>query len=1231
MIDLSSNDPSDEQPDPDSLSNPLSNQHIYKNLLLIDSRVKAYDEIIASINNDTAHIVFDYDVDTTDTLKTKITALSMDVIVAVGIVQHNYVSPNYQWLSSMQPALLQDIETMDPSLNTWTDVKDFCSFLKNDKGTLFYDLLACNTYSDPNWVYALDQLETACDMEFRASSDTTGWGGNWILESDNVDLTTIYFTPLILQWQYTLGTIISSNTFINQTFITTTTTTTGWPVTINAGFTITFTENITLDLATQYFIIGGDNVTINGGGFLVTLNNITGWNGLVENGTSTAPGKTNSTIKYIGITTSGAGTMTDYCAYLCRQYYSKGISPNSTINYVTGCYNTGSIANMYGGGLIGSYSGSPYTSLLVTNCYNTGSIANSYGGGLFASNICKSSPHTTSVTNCYSYHTGGGYDGTLFGILTGTSSYPVKINNCISISSRSPAFFTNGTGSFYTSTNSVLFNYTPWVSMGNLTGREDGASNIWLNLNKPYSNSQYYLLTYNCNAELIRRFGSITAASTAFFNIYGYNAVAVKPTITNLSTLTITTSTITFTPATCNKNVITNYKYQTSNDNATWSAGTLFYPALTSTSTTATIPTTSIYIRILAVDVVDGPVSDAIPLANILVNNIYYKCTISDRTASIVNYVAGITSVIIPSSVSIAGVSYSVTSIIPSVFMNDTIFTSVTFKTTGLSTIPASLFLGCTALRTLTLPTSGLTSIDTSACSGCISLGSITFPSSLITIGISAFQNCTRLSIVIFSPNNVLTSIGANAFNNCSMLNSVTFPSSLITIGISAFQNCTRLSSVIFSPNNVLTSIGANAFSGCIALTDINFTNITTYSYSAGWSVDNNAFTSSLKNVVFDTILPTANTAITTFTNAAPATATAYKPSGVWLSGNLASNFASVKDIFNSAPTNVAATSTTYSSASVTFTPVSAQPPITNYKYSVDGGNTWTLCSPAITTGPFTISGLSSGTTYSVSIKAINFIGDGPASAASTFTTTNSTIGPFSTIGTNSFLGINNIPNLSVNTNCLAFHAPMGVYFTNPNLYAPTAAYFNFNSNKGFNFKAGTTLLVTIDTLGTLSTNAQNFITNSGITLTNVNTGVWCNGLSVIGGSNGGGGGNIICESNMIVLGKVSCSKLQLSNSSTIVSIRCIDFYVGACYGTSGLKTQNVVRYDVPYIYSTNLFFTITFDNNAGTSGTGYNYTFSSTIVSVTTTTMTFNVQRTDSNAAWSNNLIAHIIITETA
>ena len=217
-----------------------------------------------------------------------------------------------------------------------------------------------------------------------------------------------------------------------------------------------------------------------------------------------------------------------------------------------------------------------------------------------------------------------------------------------------------------------------------------------------------------------------------------------------------------------------------------------------------------------------------------------------------------------------------------------------------------------------------------------------------------------------------------------------------------------------------------------------------------------------------------------------------------------------------------------------------------------------------------------------------------------------STIGPFSTIGTNSIVGINNnIPNLSVNTNCLAFHAPMGVYFTNPNLYAPTSQYFNFDSNKGFIFNSGNTELVTIDTSGSL----------------------WCNGLNIVGAA--GGGGNIICESNMIVLGKVSCSQLKISSnsiSSTIVSIRCINFLVGA--GTSAIKIGNVVTYGVTYPDITKLFFNITPVLNS----TQVNDTFSTTIVFVTPTSMTFNVKRTDVNSAWTNdNLCVHIIITEIA
>ena len=53
---------------------------------------------------------------------------------------------------------------------------------------------------------------------------------------------------------------------------------------------------------------------------------------------------------------------------------------------------------------------------------------------------------------------------------------------------------------------------------------------------------------------------------------------------------------------------------------------------------------------------------------------------------------------------------------------------------------------------------------------------------------------------------------------------------------------------------------------------------------------------------------------------------------------------------------------------------------ITNYKVSTDGGTTFTAVSPAATTSPITISGLTNGTAYTVKIRAVNAAGDGAAS-----------------------------------------------------------------------------------------------------------------------------------------------------------------------------------------------------------------------------------------------------------
>jgi len=53
---------------------------------------------------------------------------------------------------------------------------------------------------------------------------------------------------------------------------------------------------------------------------------------------------------------------------------------------------------------------------------------------------------------------------------------------------------------------------------------------------------------------------------------------------------------------------------------------------------------------------------------------------------------------------------------------------------------------------------------------------------------------------------------------------------------------------------------------------------------------------------------------------------------------------------------------------------------ILNYEYSTDNGYSWTAASPAQTSSPLVISGLSYGTTYSVKLRAVNSVGSGAAS-----------------------------------------------------------------------------------------------------------------------------------------------------------------------------------------------------------------------------------------------------------
>ena len=65
----------------------------------------------------------------------------------------------------------------------------------------------------------------------------------------------------------------------------------------------------------------------------------------------------------------------------------------------------------------------------------------------------------------------------------------------------------------------------------------------------------------------------------------------------------------------------------------------------------------------------------------------------------------------------------------------------------------------------------------------------------------------------------------------------------------------------------------------------------------------------------------------------------------------------------------------------VTFaTPGNGGTPITNYEYSVDDGDSWSLRSPASTSSPIVIGNLLNGVTYPVQVRAVNAAGSGASS-----------------------------------------------------------------------------------------------------------------------------------------------------------------------------------------------------------------------------------------------------------
>ena len=254
-------------------------------------------------------------------------------------------------------------------------------------------------------------------------------------------------------------------------------------------------------------------------------------------------------------------------------------------------------------------------------------------------------------------------------------------------------------------------------------------------------------------------------------------------------------------------------------------------------------------------------------------------------------------SVVIPSTVTYDGTTYSVTSIGWSAFAYCSGLTSVTIPT-GVTSIGEEAFKYCSGLTSInvasgnthyssidgvlynhvqdtliqcpgaktsiTIPNS-VTSIGSGAFYGCSGLTSVTIPTGVTSIGGSAFYGCSSLTSINVASNNThyssidgvlynhvqdtliqcpgaktsitipnsVTSIGEGAFDGCSGLTSVTIPNSVTSIEDWAFYGCSSLTSVTIG--NSVTYIGSGAFNGCSGLTILNFNAINCQDFSSSY------------------------------------------------------------------------------------------------------------------------------------------------------------------------------------------------------------------------------------------------------------------------------------------------------------------------------------------------------------------------------------------------------------
>lgn len=206
----------------------------------------------------------------------------------------------------------------------------------------------------------------------------------------------------------------------------------------------------------------------------------------------------------------------------------------------------------------------------------------------------------------------------------------------------------------------------------------------------------------------------------------------------------------------------------------------------------------------------------------------YSVISAEDHTVGVTGYVDGISAagdLVIPETVAYSGITYSVTRIRVSAFLNCSNLISVSIPR-SVAVIEISAFQYCSSLTSIVIPNT-VTRIGSHAFYGCSGLEQI-----VVEQGNPAYDSRDNCNAIVETSTNTLlsgckntiiplsvTTIGKYAFGGCSSLTSITIPNAVTTIREYAFSYCSSLTSIVI-PNSVI-EIEVGTFSGCSGLEHI--------------------------------------------------------------------------------------------------------------------------------------------------------------------------------------------------------------------------------------------------------------------------------------------------------------------------------------------------------------------------------------------------------------------------